>query len=376
MAIDNPFIVGRYLAPEYFCDREEETDFLRKQMRNGRNVALISPRRLGKTGLIHHFFHQADVREQFYTFFIDIYATSSLTELVYLLGKAIFEQLKPRSTAWRERFLQVVSSLRVGFKLDAVTGNPTFDIGLGDIQSPETTLSEIFRYLEEADRPCIVAIDEFQQVASYAEQNTEALLRTHIQKCSQTLFIFSGSKRHLMTQMFNSPAKPFYQSAIGMTLQPLDRAVYADFARRLFALNGRRLANGVAEEVYDYTEGYTWFMQMLMNELFALTPIGSTCTPEYIANARSNILQAQDGLYRELLANLSIKQRQLLQAIAREGRVAGITSSAFIRSHHLPSASSVQSAARPLLENDIITQTDGTYRLYDFFLSQWLVSMY
>lgn len=376
MAIDNPFIVGRYLAPEYFCDREEETDFLRKQMRNGRNVALISPRRLGKTGLIHHFFHQADVREQFYTFFIDIYATSSLTELVYLLGKAIFEQLKPRSTAWRERFLQVVSSLRVGFKLDAVTGNPTFDIGLGDIQSPETTLSEIFRYLEEADRPCIVAIDEFQQVASYAEQNTEALLRTHIQKCSQTLFIFSGSKRHLMTQMFNSPAKPFYQSAIGMTLQPLDRAVYADFARRLFALNGRRLANGVAEEVYDYTEGYTWFMQMLMNELFALTPIGGTCTPEYIANARSNILQAQDGLYRELLANLSIKQRQLLQAIAREGRVAGITSSAFIRSHHLPSASSVQSAARPLLENDIITQTDGTYRLYDFFLSQWLVSMY
>lgn len=376
MAIDNPFIVGRYLAPEYFCDREEETDFLRKQMRNGRNVALISPRRLGKTGLIHHFFHQADVREQFYTFFIDIYATSSLTELVYLLGKAIFEQLKPRSTAWRERFLQVVSSLRVGFKLDAVTGNPTFDIGLGDIQSPETTLSEIFRYLEEADRPCIVAIDEFQQVASYAEQNTEALLRTHIQKCSQTLFIFSGSKRHLMTQMFNSPAKPFYQSAIGMTLQPLDRAVYADFARRLFALNGRRLANGVAEEVYDYTEGYTWFMQMLMNELFALTPLGSTCTPEYIANARSNILQAQDGLYRELLANLSIKQRQLLQAIAREGRVAGITSSAFIRSHHLPSASSVQSAARPLLENDIITQTDGTYRLYDFFLSQWLVSMY
>ncbi|MBQ7461982.1 MAG: ATP-binding protein [Bacteroidaceae bacterium] len=376
MAIDNPFIVGRYLAPEYFCDREEETDFLRKQMRNGRNVALISPRRLGKTGLIHHFFHQADVREQFYTFFIDIYATSSLTELVYLLGKAIFEQLKPRSTAWRERFLQVVSSLRVGFKLDAVTGNPTFDIGLGDIQSPETTLSEIFRYLEEADRPCIVAIDEFQQVASYAEQNTEALLRTHIQKCSQTLFIFSGSKRHLMTQMFNSPAKPFYQSAIGMTLQPLDRAVYADFARRLFALNGRRLANGVAEEVYDYTEGYTWFMQMLMNELYALTPIGGTCTPEYISNARSNILQAQDGLYRELLANLSIKQRQLLQAIAREGRVAGITSSAFIRSHHLPSASSVQSAARPLLENDIITQTDGTYRLYDFFLSQWLVSMY
>jgi len=376
MAIENPFIVGKYLSQEYFCDREEETAFLRKQVQNGRNVALISPRRLGKTGLIHHFFHQADVQQQFYTFFIDIYATNSLAELVYLLGKAIFEQLKSRVTAWRERFLQVVTSLRVGFKLDALTGDPTFDIGLGDIQSPETTLGEIFRYLEEADRPCIVAIDEFQQVAAYVEKNTEALLRTHIQQCRQTFFIFSGSKRHLMTQMFNSPSKPFYQSAMGMSLQPLDRSVYASFARRLFEQNGRILAEGVAGEVYDYTEGYTWFMQMLMNELFAITPQGATCTPDLIPKARTNILQAQDGLYRELMANFSIKQRQLIQAIAREGRVNGITSSAFIRRHRLPSASSVQSAARPLLENDILTQTDGTYRLYDFFLSQWLATMY
>ena len=376
MTIENPFIVGKYLAPQYFCDREEETLFLSKQVHNGRNVALISPRRLGKTGLINHFFHQTDIQQQFYTFFIDIYATSSLTELVYLLGKAIFEQLKPRATAWRERFLQVVTSLRVGFKLDALTGEPTFDIGLGDIQSPEVTLSEIFRYLEEADRPCIVAIDEFQQVAAYAEKNTEALLRTHIQKCQKTLFIFSGSKRHMMTQMFNSPSKPFYQSAMGMTLQPLDRTVYAAFAQRLFEQNGRSLAEGVAEQVYDYTEGYTWFMQMLMNELFAITPKDGTCTSDLIIQARTNILHAQDGLYRELMANLSIKQRQLLQAIAREGRVNGITSAAFIRRHHLPSASSVQSAARPLLEKEILTQAEGVYRLYDFFFSQWLAEMY
>ena len=45
--VNNPFIVGKYLSDEYFCDRVEETDFLRKQVQNGRNVALISPRRIG-----------------------------------------------------------------------------------------------------------------------------------------------------------------------------------------------------------------------------------------------------------------------------------------------------------------------------------------
>ncbi|MBR3758877.1 MAG: ATP-binding protein, partial [Bacteroidaceae bacterium] len=153
----NPFVVGKYVSERYFCDRKDETDFLVKQIENGRNVALISPRRLGKAGLIRHCFNQERIHADFYTFFIDIYATTSMTEFVYLLGKAIYEELKPRKTVWAERFFQAIASLRVGFKLDAITGEPAFDIGLGDIQMPLNTLDEIFAYLEAADKPCVVA---------------------------------------------------------------------------------------------------------------------------------------------------------------------------------------------------------------------------
>ena len=234
--LKNPFVVGRYVSDKYFCDREEETIFLKKQIENGRNVALISPRRLGKTGLIHHFFTQHSITNDYYTFFVDIYATSSLAEFVYLLGKAIYEELKPKKTQWTERFFNIISSLRIGFKLDTITGEPTFDIGLGDIQSPQTTLDEIFQYLECADKPCIVAIDEFQQIGNYAEKNVEALLRTKIQQSTNTSFIFSGSKRHTMSNMFNSASKPFYQSAITMPLAPIPIDVYADFASQMFEM--------------------------------------------------------------------------------------------------------------------------------------------
>ena len=156
----NPFIVGRYVSDHYFCDREQETAFLIKQVENGRNVALISPRRMGKTGLLQHSFNQPACQEKYYTFFIDIYATNSLSEFVYLFGKTVYETLKSKKTAWAERFFQIIRSLRVGFKLDAVTGEPVFDIGLGDIQAPQTTLDEIFTYLENADRPCLVAIEQ------------------------------------------------------------------------------------------------------------------------------------------------------------------------------------------------------------------------
>lgn len=120
----NPFIVGRYVSPEFFCDRIEETATLTKHLTNGRNVALISPRRMGKSGLIEHTFGQAQIQEQYYTFFIDIYGTRSFSEMVYLFANNIYNQLKPRNTQWKERFFQVIRSLQAGVKFDNLSAPP------------------------------------------------------------------------------------------------------------------------------------------------------------------------------------------------------------------------------------------------------------
>lgn len=370
--LKNPFVVGRYVSEKYFCDREEETIFLKKQIENGRNVALISSRRLGKTGLIHHFFTQHDVKENYYTFFVDIYASSSLAEFVYLLGKAIYEELKPKKTQWTERFFNIISSLRIGFKLDTITGEPTFDIGLGEIQSPQTTLDEIFHYLELADKPCIVAIDEFQQIGNYAEKNVEALLRTKIQQSINTSFIFAGSKRHIMSNMFNSASKPFYQSAMTMSLAPIPLETYIGFATQMFEIYGKHVSQPLIENVYNQYEGYTWFVQMIMNELFALTSTHELCDIDTLEIARKNIIQSQENTYKEILSKLSHKQKVLLQAVAKEGIVEGVTSARFIKKYNLSSASSIQAALKPLLENDLLTQNENRYRIYDYFFADWL----
>lgn len=376
LVIENPFMVGKYLSDKYFCDRSEETDFLRKQVSNGRDVALISPRRIGKSGLIQHFFNQPDIKERYYVFFVDIYATTSLAEFVYILGKEIYEQLKPQTTVWKEKFFQIISSFRMGFKLDSFTGEPTFNLGLGDIQMPQTTLDEIFAYINEADNPCIIAIDEFQQISEYAEKNVEALLRTKIQRCNKAHFVFSGSKRHMMSNMFNSPSKPFYQSAISMGLEPIPIEVYANFAIRMFEEHDKHIDREVAETVWKQFDGYTWFVQMMMNELFALTPLGNTCQMEQIDEAKQHVILTQEASYKDILSNVAVKQKLLLQAIAKEGVARNITSSKFIKKYNLNSASSVQAAAKLLLKNDLITQTDGAYRVYDYFFSEWLARVY
>lgn len=374
--IHNPFVVGRYVSDRYFCDRSEETAFLIKQIENGRNVAIISPRRMGKTGLIMHCLNQKEVTNRYIPIFVDIYATTSLPEFVYQLGNAVYEKLAPKSDIWKQKFFNIVASLRMGFKLDPMTGEPGFDIGLGDIKTPQTTLNEIFKYLEEADNPCILAIDEFQQIGNYEEKNTEALLRTLVQRSTNTSFIFSGSKRHLMANMFNSPSKPFYQSCMTMGLNPIPLSTYTDFAISLFEDYGKHLDRELVSTVYNMYKGCTWFVQMIMNELFSLTPASATCTPAFLPEAVTNVIRSQEQTYKELLSQMPPRQKMLLQAIARDGEARSITGHGFITRHSLPSASSVQSAAKGLLASDVITRDDDTYRIYDYFLSQWLATMY
>ena len=170
MMVPNPFITNGYVSPQYFCDRVEETKLLTRQVTNGNNVALVSPRRLGKTGLIYHSFGQEAIKDNYYTFIVDIYATKNLQEFVYELGKAVLGVLKSRGRKAWEKFLSTLGSLRSNISFD-INGNPEWGFGVGDIKVPEFTLDEIFAYLEHADKPCIVAIDEFQVIADYLTYN-------------------------------------------------------------------------------------------------------------------------------------------------------------------------------------------------------------
>ena len=164
--IINPFITSGYVAPEYFCDREKETETLLRWLTNGNHVAIMSTRRMGKTGLIEHCFRQDEISGKYYTFLVDIYATKTLRDFVFRLGKSILDTLKPQKKQVWEKFITCLSSLRSSISFDSA-GMPSWNLELGDIHAPAVTLDEIFKYLNEADKPCIVAIDEFQQVINY-----------------------------------------------------------------------------------------------------------------------------------------------------------------------------------------------------------------
>lgn len=374
--MDNPFVTKGYAGAEYFCDRVAETDKMVELLVNGNNMALISPRRVGKTDLIYHCFNQQAIKERFYTFHIDIYSTRNVRDFVNVFGRAILDELKPRGRKAWEAFVNAIRSLHSEISFD-INNNPIWSIGLGDIDNPAVTLDEIFSYLAQADRPCLVAIDEFQQIAYYQDvSNVEALMRTYVQKCHNATFIFAGSKRHLMAEIFISPARPFYQSVMIMNLAPISEEKYVEFAQQQFAKYGKRIESDAVRKVYHRFDAVTSCMQRVLNVMFMQTPEGETCTGEGVEKAIDYIIGMFSEAFTILIDTMPQKQREVFVAIAKEGTAEAVTGRNFLKRHHLQTASVVTAALRGLLDKDFITQDKNRYTVYDPFFALWIRERY
>lgn len=374
--IINPFIVSGKIEPEYFCDRVSESASLIKSLTNGNNLVLISPRRMGKTGLINYCYDKEPIFSNYHTIFIDILHTTSLREFTFLFGKSIFEAILPFGQKMLTSFVHTLKSLSGKFSIDLVTNMPTFNLELGDITRPAMTLEEIFTYLENADKPCIVAFDEFQQIANYPEKNIEALLRTHVQQASNTHFIFAGSEYHIMQKMFMSSARPFYNSADTLELKAIDIDVYAQFVIDHMNRGKRTISEELVKEVYRLYSGNTYAMQKTFNELYSITREGSDVTIDMVITAINNVINSKEPMLREQLSNIPDKHKPLLYAIAQEGEAERITSAKFVKDHKLASASAVQYAAAQLLTKGIITKLAGKYSINDPFFALWINRLY
>ena len=368
----NPFIVSGRIPEDYFCDRVEESAQLEKSLTNQLNVVLTSSRRMGKTSLVDFVFNKPAISDEYITIFVDILQTTTFREFIFSLGTAVFDAVASRSEKWRKQFVTFMKSLSGSFGYDPIQNTPTFDVRLGDIQLPEYTLREIFQYLESVDKRCLVVIDEFQQITRYPEKNVEEILRTHIQKLSNANFVFSGSRRRLMEEMFFSAKRPFYHSAKPLRLEAINQDVYFDFAQSHFQQAGKDISKEAFTYVYETFWGVTLYVQRLMKDAYIDTLPGTTCDIDMVKRLTDNYIRENDSHLREQLSFVTEAQKELLYAIHAEGQVQSITSSAFNRKHRLRSPSSTQSAALKLLEYDLITRKEKTYSLSDPLMDLWL----
>ena len=368
----NPFILKDYAGPAFFCNRNPETERLFNAIENQRNLTLSSIRKMGKTGLIHHVFNLLEQKGKIDTIYFDIYYTESLSGFINKFGTSLLSVKESFPERIKRRIGDFIKSIRPTITYDSFTGAPVFSFNIENESAGIRTMDEIFGFLNERSRekPLVIAIDEFQQIASYPENNVEALLRSNIQKLQNVNFIFSGSDKQLLASMFTDAKRPFYQSTEFMHLEEIPGDEYSQFIKGKLREGKMVIDDEAVHEILELTRRHTYYVQFLCNKIY-----GSgikTFDKETVRHIFSDILQENEVYYGEYRDLLTKQQWNLLIAIAKNEGISKVTASSFIRNHDLSNSASVKRGINSLLNKKMIYKRGTKHFVYDVFLAKWL----
>jgi DNA-binding MarR family transcriptional regulator len=373
--IVNPFIIKGYVSKEYFCDREKELEILHRNVQNGVNTTLISPRKMGKSGLIFRYFD--DLSTEIQSIYVDIYASRSLNDFIKLMAEAILIKFPEKSKIGKE-FMKFLKGLRPLISFNPFTSVPQIQI---EYQSPQEviyTLQGLFTFLENQNTPIVMAIDEFQQIGEYPEKNVEALLRTHIQQLKNIRFIFCGSNKSMMTEMFTHAKRPFFASTRLLYLDKIDNAEYEPFIRNHFEINRKHIQDDALSVILNQTKSHTFYTQNLCNYIFSMKI--NNIDIEVVKNAMDGILKENESFFFQYRQLLTSAQWNFMIAVAKENEVSQITSQKFISKYNIGTPANARRILQSLIDKELILESfstnNSTYQVYDLFLSRWLEVKY
>lgn len=374
--VRNPFTYGDLVSDEAFTDRADELAQLKADLRNGQNVAVIAPRRYGKSSLVKAVLSEL-LAEGILVVEVDLMTTPTKERFAAKLAKSIHDDVASVVFKAKER-LRIFTSLRVAPSMTVDTdGSVSFSFAAS--RSPTDIDQTIERLLElpaeiagDERRQVVVSFDEFQEVTDI-DPHLPALMRAVFQKQHDVAHVYAGSKRDMMRRLFNDENEPFYRSAKTMEIGPIPTPLFADFVKAQFDRTDRGVSDEAINRLLAITRGHPYATQELAYALWEEVPTGFSASVSDLDDALRAVLRSENAHFTLVWENATRPQKLLLEALAREpGRP---FSNPYRIRHDLPPTSGVQRALRPLLESELVRKEhDGEYDLAEPFLREWILT--
>lgn len=372
----NPFRFGDLALDESFTNRTVEIAELCSDLRNGQNVALIAPRRYGKTSLLRRV-EQTLVREHVLVAGVDLMKTPTKERLAGKLARAIHDEIASPLFRAKER-LRLFSNLRVTptVTVDPADGTPTFTFTpTHRREDMDATLEHLFelpaRLAAERDRRVVLVFDEFQEITEI-DPKLPHLLRAVFQEQPHVAHVYAGSRRDMMRRLFTDENEPFFRSAKVLELDVIDPPLFAAFVAERFAATDRGLADGVVDRLVAITRGHPYGTQELAYALWERVPEGFSASHSDLDESVESVVRSENAHFTLAWSGASRVQRLVLQALAAEpGSVYGAD---YRLRHDLPAASTVQRAVERLVADELVERRrDGGFDLAEPFLREWIL---
>jgi len=371
----NPFIYGGEVSGKSFCNRTEEIKEILSDIRNSANVVIFSQRRHGKTSLIKEILRRSQ-RQKILTFYIDLYPAVTKDKFIEVYANGIVKGIKGS----RKRIFESIRDLlpKIVPKMVVREDRLEFEIEFDRTKSPTPILSDLFEAAKKrADwerKLAVVVLDEFQEIANYEDDEIERMMRSSFQSHQNVSYIFMGSKRHIMMQIFDNPSRPFYKSAKHFPLGKIYEEDFGKFIMERFLECNYKIEEDTISEILKLTECHPYYTQMLCHILYENNEDTKMIGMKDISKSVEWLVKRESGMYLTLWESLTQRQKQLLIGLAYEGYT-GVFKGEFIGNYGLKSPSTVQKSLNNLIVKGIIEKANGLYGIEDPFLQKWIKLM-
>lgn len=373
----NPFTFGALAVDEAFTNREAELRELAADLRNGQDVVLFAPRRYGKSSLVLRA-AQSALRKGVLVAYCDLMKTPTKERFAAALAKTIYDDLAGSVGNAIDRASSLFRGLRVRPSVeltpDDATVRFTFEGGArrAEIDATIERLLELPAQIA-ADRKRRVAVvfDEFQEVVAL-DPRFPNLMRAVFQTQPEVGHVYLGSKRHVLERIFSDRNEPFWRSAKRSEIGPIAAPKFARFVAKRFDESEKGIREDALGRLLDATGGHPYATQELAYFVWELVPRGHFAHARDVDEALAQVLRSEHSHFTRLWDDATHNERLLLIALAEEPS-ARVYSDEYRARHALPAATYIQRAVGALRREDVVGRNDdGTYRIIEPFLAEWL----
>lgn len=365
----NPFKYGQVVNGSNFCHRAELQETLARHIKTAQNTVLQGNRRMGKTSLVYETVRNL---KKYRLLAIDLMGIKSADDLCKRTARSLISL--EQQAGMLEKAISAFPRLRPSITFDPVSGQAgvSFD---ASIKLTPDSIKGLLDLIKQASarKPTVVFIDEFQDILNLPDsQETLAMLRAEIQHHQEIPYLFAGSMRNRMMEIFTLPDSPFFKSALPLEIGPLTPQEFIPFLIEKFSSGDRTLPPELGERILSLADHTSGDVQQLCGALWETTRHGEPLEEKHLPSALLRIFAQETKGYEAMLVQVTAQQQNCLRALAALGGKKPY-SETFMRKTGIQHASSVKKAISRLCQLQIIYPREENFRFINPFFKHWLI---
>lgn len=369
--MDSPFQFGTLATDKNFIDRVEDRKQLKQMLSSKINVALISPRRWGKSSLVKMAMDElVHERKEFRVCYIDAFSINSEEEFYSVFASSVLSCASGKIEKAVQDAKKYLGGLFAGITVsDGLSDFLSVNLGY---RPKEMDKMEILNLPEKLSQDkgirIIVCIDEFQQLARIpGYSDMEGKMRTVWQKQKLVSYCFYGSKKHMMMEIFADSQKPFYRFANIIFMPKIAKEEWMPFICEGFRSTGKQISEKYAEMICDTVECHSWYLQQFA--FFVWSATETVVDDAIMDKSLRRLIDTNSPMFISDTEKLTPSQRSMLMAIS-DG-VQRLSSEETVQKYHLGNPNTIQRNKKALQEKSFIDLMDRELYISDPVFKLW-----